>query len=477
MKYWKTTKSGRISYATWSGITNSESSLLRSWFTEQFLTYLRSSSSSYYVEFKKAWPRSELSLLGDASAKNPWPNGISKLDREFPSRNLRKSEESRARMTVDQEIEATSSLKDLINPKSIMGKDFSDYEGLDLMMAADLKWSYDIAFLTYEITERRAVTRQKGRKTFTPSGRLKNVFSGRQLGLVQEETRVVFYTRMPRETVRTTWDEMERRKKFSPGASILFSTESEETDWREKLEQWKGQSWDSSWKFLVYCGQDEKHRRAILDIIPYVVVTSLETDAFMAIVAYFDMLTVKRNPARVRKKVTQGKNSTESWRIWIERFGGTHQKFLGCTWYETKSRDRKGQSGGIIQKSEPRERNPCAPGFEEQPPEETSRQEGCTSKVAWHLARKYASSSRRQLRFILLWRRQRHRRSYVCSGFECWAKLRYSGYFEKVQNPHMRLTATRSSANKRASTSFCSWSRSVRNSAITRWNASDSIAS
>ena len=83
---------------------------------------------------------SELSHLGDASAKNPWPNGISKLDREFPSWSLRESEESRARIAVDQEIEATSSLKDLINPKSITGKDFSDYyEELDLVMVAELK--------------------------------------------------------------------------------------------------------------------------------------------------------------------------------------------------------------------------------------------------------------------------------------------------------------------------------------------------
>ena len=73
---------------------------------------------------------------------------------------------------------------------------------LDLMMAAELKWCYDIAYWVYEITERRAVTRQKGRTTLTPSGRLKNVFCGRHLGLVQEETLVVFYTRMPRETVR-----------------------------------------------------------------------------------------------------------------------------------------------------------------------------------------------------------------------------------------------------------------------------------
>ena len=89
--------------------------------------------------------------------------------------------------------------------------------------------SRGIAYLIYEyfrsneITERGAVTKGKGRKTLKPIGRMKNVFSGRQLGLVQEETLVVFYTRMPRETVRTTWDEVERRKKISPRASILLA--------------------------------------------------------------------------------------------------------------------------------------------------------------------------------------------------------------------------------------------------------------
>ena len=39
-----------------------------------------------------------------------------------------------------------------------------------------------------------------------------------------------------------------------------------------------------------------------MDIIPCVVVTSLETDAFMAIVAYFDMLMVRGNPARGQEK-------------------------------------------------------------------------------------------------------------------------------------------------------------------------------
>ena len=64
------------------------------------------------------------------------------------------------------------------------------------------------------------------------------------------------------------------------------------------------------------------------------------------------------------------------------------------TWYETKIRERKGQSGSIVQKGAPHERNPCASSFEERTPEETSRQADCTSKVAWNLARKYASSSR-----------------------------------------------------------------------------------
>ena len=50
------------------------------------------------------------------------------------------------------------------------------------------------------------------------------------MGLVQEETLVVFYRCMPRETVRTTWNEVEIHKKFSPGTSILFRIASEETD-------------------------------------------------------------------------------------------------------------------------------------------------------------------------------------------------------------------------------------------------------
>ena len=142
-----------------------------------------------------------------------------------------------------------------------------------------------------------------------------------------------------------------------------------------------------------------KARPVILDIIPYVVVI----DALMAIVANFDILTVKGNPARVRKKkkrrysrsscfsekkkvqgcVSQNSDPMNSILRKVEELGlnasAGHQKFLGCTWYETKIRERKGQSGGVIQKGEPHERNHCAPSSEEEPPQETSRQAGCTS--------------------------------------------------------------------------------------------------
>ena len=49
-------------------------------------------------------------------------------------------------------------------------------------------------------------------------------------------------------------------------------------------------------------GQDVENRRVMIDIIPCVVIASLETGASMAIIACIDMLMVRRNPARSRRK-------------------------------------------------------------------------------------------------------------------------------------------------------------------------------
>ena len=192
----------------------------------------------------------------------------------FSSRSLRRGEESRARVTEDQENRSNQLAEDL-NPKSILVKDFSDCEELDLMMAAELKWSCDIAYLVYEITERRAVARQKGEKLVHRAQEWRKFSAEDNWVLFKKRRLVVFYTRVPRETVRTTWDEVERRKKFSPRASILFSTESEGTDWRKSLYSLKASLATKAQKSLSIAGKIKKHCVTI-DIIPCVVVTSLE---------------------------------------------------------------------------------------------------------------------------------------------------------------------------------------------------------
>ena len=130
----------------------------------------------------------------------------------FRTEVCEKNEESRAPIAVDQEIEETSSVKDLINPKSIAVKDFSDYEELDLMMAEELKCCTTLFIWSTKLPSVEPRQNARG-KILTPNGGLETVVSGRQLGVVQEETPVVFYSRMPRETVRQRGKKMEDARK------------------------------------------------------------------------------------------------------------------------------------------------------------------------------------------------------------------------------------------------------------------------
>ena len=135
----------------------------------------------------------------------------------------------------------------------------------------------------------------------------------------------------------------------------------------------------------------------MVDIIPYVVVASRGTDAFMAIVAHVDKLIVRSNlRAGSRKEGTQGTGREKNVRgcvsqisdpmnsIGIEHFG--HKKFSRCTWYKIEFG---------------KETNFARPFLRKNPPEER----GCTSKVAWNLARKLAKLNRTEARSLL-----------VCSG-------------------------------------------------------------
>ena len=102
----------------------------------------------------------------------------------------------------------------------------------------------------------------------------------------------------------------------------------------------------------------------ILGIFPCVVIISLETGAFTAIIACLDMVMVRRLNASAGHE----KNSQDA--------PGTKFQFG----------KEKGPSGAVIQQGEPHERNLCAPKFEERTPEETSPQEEYARQAAWNLA-------------------------------------------------------------------------------------------
>ena len=112
----------------------------------------------------------------------------------------------------------------------------------------------------------------------------------------------------------------------------------------------------------------------IIDIIPCAVVTSLETDAFMAIVAYYDMLTVRGNPARGREAGTQGSVAILTERqknvqgcvsqdsdpmnsvprkvgeLGLNALAGHTMKFSGCTWYKIEFGKEKGNLEALSKK-------------------------------------------------------------------------------------------------------------------------------
>ena len=112
--------------------------------------------------------------------------------------------------------------------------------------------------------------------------------------------------------------------------------------------------------------------------------------------------TLLRERKRGKKGKVMARGARKKVNIRARSRRTVQQKFSGCTWYKTKIRERKRQSGAIIQKGELHERNPCAPTFEERTSEETSRQEECARNVVWNLTRKYASSRPKTTTFYSL---------------------------------------------------------------------------
>ena len=255
----------------------------------------------------------------------------------------------------------------------------------------------------------------------------------------------------------TVWKEVgDERKSHLEQASSSVPKVKEQTDVKSS-DSLKAGPTTRVRKSLVCGWQDEKVRRVSIGIIPCVVVTSLETDALVAFVAYIDMLMVRSNlSARSRKEGTQGAvavlrekksprlhlknsdpiNSTlrKAGELGLNAPAGHTMKFSGRTWYELIFGKEKGNLEAL------------------------SRKVNLMSEI---LARPFL---RRNTWGNLTTSRlyQDTKRSFVYCVFgsfnaQCWARrfeLRYNGYFGKVQNHHQQLTAGGSSANKRVSTSF-----------------------
>ena len=196
----------------------------------------------------------------------------------------------------------------------------------------------------------------------------------------------------------------ERRRKGKEQASSSVPTGKGQTDDKRSKSLEARPATRAKMPCLWGRGQDVKDRRVIFGILPCVVITGLETDASMAIIACIHMLMVRSKSESAQGAVAileEKRSEVEYLKIQIQRslfcgklgkqdwtlLGDTRKNFSGRTLYEITNGERKGPSRGVIQKGEPHERNPCAPKFEERTPEETSRQEECARKAAWNLAR------------------------------------------------------------------------------------------
>ena len=142
--------------------------------------------------------------------------------------------------------------------------------------------AYVIACWSAKSTERRAVTRRKKKseKTLTPSGRLKNVFSGRQIWCCSRRdawSSPHAHATGDRED-NVGWSG-ETQEKSHPRASILFSIESGSNRLTKKKKTWT--IWRAVLrlklkKTLSVAGKMKKYRHVIIGNMQCAVVTSLE---------------------------------------------------------------------------------------------------------------------------------------------------------------------------------------------------------
>ena len=209
--------------------------------------------------------------------------------------------------------------------------DFS--EGIRLLV-----WSTNI-FVRTKLESVEPWQKETG-NILTPSGKTGECFQRKTIGSCSRRDICSFlhtHATRDRETKREKVGEDARRSRLEQASSSAPKVK-EQTDVKSS-NSLEASPATGVKKSLFIESDMQKDRRVIIGILPCVVLTSLETDALMAVVAFFDMLMVRRDLPRGREKNVLKKQllfwrekknprlcisklrsnefySTESWRNW-----------------------------------------------------------------------------------------------------------------------------------------------------------------
>ena len=270
---------------------------------------------------------------------------------------------------------------------------------------------------------------------------------------------------MPRETVRTTWNEVAIRKKFSPGASILFSTESEEKDWRKSLNSQKASPATKAENPLSKVGKMKK-------IVAWLSTSSRvswlqvwkQMHSCLSLPISTCWIVRKKPSARSKRRkypgiscYSEGKKSPmlcisklrsvnyilrKVEELGLNASAGHTMKFSGCTWYKIEFGKEKGNLEALSEKVKLlREilarpvlrrntwRNLTTSRLYQQSSMEFGEEICKLTAEDIHVLFSWKGARDTEDRMFDLWIRE--------LNAQCWArrtKLRYNGYFEKSKN-------------------------------------------
>ena len=295
-------------------------------------------------------------------------------------------------------------------------------------------------------------------------GKWESAFSWRHMDNVPKETHAVsVMTEQTLETVAKARDEKDDRLLPCPirrqnRLTVRDKNLQKNQAIKRKALQTKGAKFHADSNFV-------KTSFASAGILPFVRISSLKKDVYMATNASSDKLRQKESRTRSQRKVVQ-KDHLPYWRSPYNCV--VHLKILireNLFYVNLENWDRSTPSnspkapkflsfffsGWIIQKCALREHSPCAPQFRERSHEEALHQEGCARKAAWIWQKKYQAQEFGQNYILHSYCSEGHAgthfnetkgerirsrfRSISAHDEQKRIMLRRVGHSEKVQNP------------------------------------------